>query len=136
MVSSINMVMGAILGVVLADSPVFHVVNFGDMLPACLFVIMVIAQAINISASGHAIHVRSVALTVVSCGIFLVFQMSILLIFALGLYVLPQQQEAVVLKFTGISYVWVLLLITTAWFGSNILANVASIVFQSDWFRS
>lgn len=102
MVDVINIAVGAMLGVILANSPFFKINGFSDMYTLSLFVVLIILFSCNIWITSRSIARRRYSITVISIAAYFIMELSIFFSYTLAPSLLPIGQEGVVFKFTGL----------------------------------
>jgi hypothetical protein len=122
MLTLMNVAIGAILGVVLVESPIFHITRFSDLSGAFEFIVLLILQSLNIQASIVSLMHRHYHFLTYSIGIYLFMEALVFLSFTIDPSLLPAGQEGVAVRFTGIGYMWLFVLMTLMWMVSNLLA--------------
>jgi hypothetical protein len=122
MLSLVNVAIGAILGVVLVESPIFHINQFSDLFTAFFFITLVIFQATNIQASIIAFSRRRYNFFAWSIVFYLGAEAAVFLSYTFDPSLLPAGQQGVVFRFTGFGYVWLFILMTLMWMLSNVAA--------------
>jgi hypothetical protein len=122
MLSLVNVAIGAILGVVLVESPIFHVNQFSDLFTAFFFIALIILQATNIQASIIAFSRHRYNFFAWSIVFYLSAEAAVFLSYTFDPSLLPAGQQGVVFRFTGFGYVWLFILMTLMWMLSNVAA--------------
>ena len=81
MLGIVNVAIGAMLGIVLADSPAFKVAHFSDLSLTCFFVILVTLQSANVWAASNAVARQAYGFALGAIAPFLVMQVVVFCIF-------------------------------------------------------
>lgn len=121
MLNLVNVAIGAILGVVLVDSPMFRIIRFGDLFNAFGIIALLILQAVNIQFSVTALSNRHYHFLIYSVLMYLAVEVIFFVSLTLAPSLLPIGEQGVVLRFTGIGYVWLYVLMTIMWLASSLL---------------
>jgi hypothetical protein len=101
MVDVINVAVGAMLGVILADSPQFKMNSLTDLYAFSIFILLIIMFACNIWVTTLSMTLHRHNVTTVSIFAYFVMEACLFLSYTFDSSILPPGQEGIVLKFTG-----------------------------------
>lgn len=122
MFETVNVAVGAVLGVVLAASQAFKPERFSDLLQPLIFVVLIGFIAVNIHAARDSlararaaepesrakeVHVRYFILSIV---MFAFMEIVIIVIYT------PLLSEGIYQDFKNVSYAWIFVIITILWY--------------------
>lgn len=111
-----NIPIGALLGVILANSPVFVVNQVADLPRAFHFVLFVILQAVNIRLEIVRLSKKDYELFVISAFIYFGIEIAIWLVYAFD--------DALNISGKLFSCTWLFIVTTSLWFCANVGAAV------------
>jgi hypothetical protein len=122
MADVINVAIGAMLGVILADSPIFKsdILKIEDMYPLTLFLLLVIMFACNIWITTRSYARNHYHLFYISIALYIAMEVWIFLMNTYDTSLLPAGQQGFVALFTGKAHVWTFILLTSVWLPSNV----------------
>jgi hypothetical protein len=116
MLSLVNIPIGALLGVILANSPVFVVSRIADLPRAFHFVLFVLFQAINIRLAIIRLSRKDYEFFVVFVFLYFGVEIAIWLTYAFD--------DALNISGNLFSYTWLFVVTTSLWFCANVGAAV------------
>jgi hypothetical protein len=123
MADMINVAIGAMLGVILADTPLFKsdALHLEDMYSLTLFLILIVMFACNIWITTRSYAQGKYHIFYVSIGIYLFVELFIFLSNTSTQSLLPTGEQGFSIIFTGKAYVWTFILLTCLWLVSNVI---------------
>jgi hypothetical protein len=122
MTTAINIAISAVLGVFLADSPMFKVDHFEDLGLVAFYIILISLQGANIWAAARAVAVPYYGFFSLAVLIFIFVQGAVLIYLSYDAHALAPNMQGVPITFTGHAYAWTFTLITTIWFVTNVVS--------------
>jgi hypothetical protein len=129
MLSTMNVMIGAILSVVVALSPVFSIHGPADLAQVFVFIGALLLLTANIHAATYAIRLRWYVFLLTAIIIFLFMEATFLIHYTLGPVHMPTGEYVIQFQFSNIEYVWVFILLTWLWFTSSLIAALC----DRDW---